>query len=283
MSPEILTMLMFGLFFSLLAVGVPLAWATGGLGALFAFFLWGPDSLSIVVLCVWDVMGSFNMIAIPLFVFMGGVGPGILFASLYIGYILIKCYLNPAAGPAATEEEQNMPLAEKLTMLKLMIMPLLLIVTIIGSIFSGICTPGEAAGIGAVGALLCAFQRRKLTRTTIEKSLFETMKTTGLILWIVFGAMVFIATYTLGGGAEFVKTTLLNLPLNPWVVLIIIQLLLLFLGMVLDIIGIKVLLAPIVVPVVTGQGFDPMVWCDFQSQSPDCIPVATFWLFDVLS
>jgi tripartite ATP-independent transporter DctM subunit len=189
---------------------------------------------------------------------MGGVGPGILFAGLYIGYILIKCYLNPAAGPAASEEEQNMPLAEKLAMLKLMIIPLLLIVTIIGSIFTGICTPGEAAGIGAVGALLCAFQRRKLTRTTVEKSLFETMKTTGLILWIVFGAMVFIATYTLGGGAEFVKTTLLNLPFNPWVVLIIIQLILLFLGMVLDIIGITVLLAPIVVPVVTGLGFDPL-------------------------
>ena len=82
-----------------------------------------------------------------------------------------------------------------------------------GSIFGGIATPGESAGVGALGA------------------------------------MIFIATYTLGGGADFVKDALVPLPLNPWLVLIIIQVILLFLGMVLDIIGVTVLLAPIFVPV----------------------------------
>jgi tripartite ATP-independent transporter DctM subunit len=73
MSPETLTGLMFGTFFVLLAIGAPLAWTTGGLGLVFAYFLWGPGSLSRVVLRIWDVMGSFSMIAIPLFVFMGNV------------------------------------------------------------------------------------------------------------------------------------------------------------------------------------------------------------------
>jgi tripartite ATP-independent transporter DctM subunit len=365
MSPALLTTLMFGSFFLLLALGVPLAWTTGSLGLLFAFFMWGPDSLSIVVLRVWDVMGSFSMIAIPLFVFMGnmlqksgianelfkvlqvwiggirggiaaativlctilaamigtvgadvtitglialpfmlkrgydkhmalgsivaggalgvlippsimfivygvtvgesigklfmgGIGPGFLFGGLYIGYILLKCYLNPSAGPAAPAAERQMPFLQKLGMFRSLILPVLLILGVMGSIFGGVATPGEAAGVGALGAIICAAVRRQLNWKNVTGSLFETMKTVGLILWIVFGAMVFIATYTLGGGAEFVKSALVALPLNPWLVLIIIQVILLFLGMVLDIIGITVLLAPIFVPVVTALGFDPL-------------------------
>ncbi|MBI9091050.1 MAG: TRAP transporter large permease subunit [Desulfobacterium sp.] len=365
MGPEWLTILMFGSFFALLALGIPLAWTTGSLGLIFAFFLWGPDSMSIIVLRVWDVMGSFSMIAIPLFVFMGnmlqksgiahdlfkaiqvwvgglrggiaaatiilccilaamigtvgadvtitglialpfmfqrgydrhmalgaivaggalgvlvppsimfivygvtvgesigklfmgGVGPGLLFGALYITYILVKCYLDPSAGPAAPMEERNVPLMVKVRMFKALILPLVLILGVMGSIFGGVATPGEAAGVGALGAILCAAVRKQLNWNSLSESLYETMKTVGLILWIVFGAMVFIATYTLGGGADFVKAALIALPLNPWLVLFIIQLILLFLGMVLDIIGITVLLAPIFVPVVTELGFDPL-------------------------
>ncbi len=365
MSPAVLTMTMFGAFFLLLGFGVPLAWTTGSIGLLFSLFLWGPDSLSIVVFRIWDVMGSFSMIAIPLFVFMGnmlqksgiandlfqafhvwvgkvrggiaaativlctllaamigtvgadvtitglialpfmlqrgydkhlalgsivaggalgvlippsimfivygvtvgesigklfmgGVGPGLLFGGLYIAYILVKCYLDPNAGPPAPAEERDISLREKLAMLKSLFLPLLLIMGVMGSIFAGIATPGEAAGVGAFGAVLCAAMRRRLDWGNLKSSLYETMRTVGLILWIVFGAMVFIATYTLGGGAEFVKSTLIALPVNPWLVLIIIQIILLFLGMVLDIIGITVLLAPIFVPVIKALGFDPL-------------------------
>jgi len=365
MGPELLTILMFSSFFALLALGIPLAWTTGMLGLFFAFFMWGSDSLSLVVLRVWDVMGSFNMIAIPLFVFMGnmlqksgiahdlfktiqvwiggirggiaaatillcmvlaamigtvgadvtitglialpfmlqrgydrhmalgsivaggalgvlvppsimfivygvtvgesigklfmgGVGPGLLFAGLYISYILVKCYLDPSAGPAAPLEERNVPISQKLLMFKTLLLPGALILGVMGSIFGGIATPGEAAGVGAIGAVLCAAIRKQLNWKNLSDSLYETMKTVGLILWIVFGAMVFIATYTLGGGADFVQSALVAIPLNPWLILIIIQIILLFLGMVLDIIGITVLLAPIFVPVITELGFDPL-------------------------
>jgi tripartite ATP-independent transporter DctM subunit len=365
MSPELLTLLMFGSFFGLLALGIPLAWTTGVLGLIFAGFMWGADSMSLVVLRVWDTMSSFSMIAIPLFVFMGnmlqksgiahdlfktiqvwvgglrggiaaatillctvlaamigtvgadvtitglialpfmlkrgydrhmalgsivaggalgvlvppsimfiiygvtvgesigklfmgGVGPGLLFAGLYISYILIKCYLDPSAGPAAPLEERNIPLSQKFSMIKSLLLPMILILGVMGSIFGGIATPGEAAGVGAIGAILCSAARKQLTWRNLSDSIFETMKTVGLILWIVFGAMVFIATYTLGGGADFVQSTLVALPLNPWLILIIIQFILLFLGMVLDIIGITVLLAPIFVPVITELGFDPL-------------------------
>jgi len=347
-------------------LGVPLVWTAGGLGFLFALFLWGPAAaFPMIMLRTWDVMGSFSMIAIPLFVFMGnmlgksgiahelfdainvwsggvrgglaaativlcailgamigtvgatvtiaglialpymleckydkhmalgsvlaggslgviippsimfiiygvtvgesigqlfigGFGPGLLFCGLYIGYILIKCYLNPEAGPSLPVEKRKIPIVQKLTMLKSLILPILLVTGVMGSILGGVATPGEAAGVGAVGAIVCAVIRRRFTWENFNEALYDTMKTVGLILWIVFGSMAFIATYTLGGGAEFVQNILVALPLNPWVVLIIIQVILLFLGMVLDIIGITVLLAPIFVPVITSLGFNPL-------------------------
>ncbi|MCP3891821.1 MAG: TRAP transporter large permease subunit [Desulfobulbaceae bacterium] len=365
MEPGLLTFLMFTSFFVLLAIGVPLAWTTAGIGILFASFMWGGDALSIVVLRVWDIMNNPNIIAIPLFVFMGtmlqksgiakalfeaihiwsggirgglaaatiilctilgamigtagaavtiaglialpfmlsngydremalgsiiaggalgvlippsimfiiygvtvgesvgalfmgGVGPGLLFGSLYIAYILTKCYLNPDAGPAAKIEDRNISFKEKLKVLKSLFLPMMLVISIMGSIFAGIATPGEASGVGAFGAIICALVNKQLTKENLTTSLYDTMKTVGLIMWITFGAMVFIATYTLGGGIDFVQDMLLGLDMNPWAILLIIQLILLLLGMVLDIIGITVLLAPIFVPVIEQLGFDPL-------------------------
>jgi len=190
--------------------------------------------------------------------FMGGVGPGLLFGALYIGYILIKCHRNPAAGPPATEEKASMPLSQKLALLKSLILPILLILGVMGAIFGGVATPGEASGIGALGAMFCAALRKKLTWKTLKESAYSTMMTVGLIMWIVFGAMIFIATFTQAGGAEFVQQTLTALPLDPWGVLILIQIILLVLGMVLEIIGIAVLLAPMFAPVIEALGFDPL-------------------------
>lgn len=127
-----------------------------------------------------------------------------------------------------------------------------------GAIFGGVATPGEASGIGALGAMFCAALRKKLTWKTLKESAYSTMMTVGLIMWIVFGAMIFIATFTQAGGAEFVQQTLTALPLDPWGVLILIQIILLVLGMVLDIIGIAVLLAPMFAPVIEALGFDPL-------------------------
>jgi len=365
MSPGLITLLMFGSFFLLLLLGVPLAWTTASLGLVFTLLLWGPGSLDLVVLRTYDVMISFSLIAIPLFVFMGnmlqqsgiadelfqaiqiwlgrirggvaaativlctilaamigtvgadvtitglialpfmlergynrkmalgaiaaggalgvlippsimfiiygvttsqsigqlfmgGVGPGVLFGGLYITYILVRCYLRPQDGPAASEKEITMPLKEKLAMLRSLILPIVLIAGVMGSIFGGVATPGEASGIGALGAMVCAAVRGKLTWSNLKGSIFATMKTVGMIMWIVFGAMTFIAVYTLAGGSEFVKDALVALPLGRWGVLILIQLILLVLGMVLEIIGITVLLAPIFVPVIKDLGFDPL-------------------------
>ncbi len=157
------------------------------------------------------------------------------------------------------DEETGISLKEKMLLLKSLVLPILLIASVMGAIFGGVATPGEASGVGALGAMVCAAVRGKLTWPNLRESLYATMKTVGLIMWIVFGAMAFIATYTLAGGTDFVSETLPILPLGPWGVLILIQLILLVLGMVLDIIGITVLLAPMFVPVIRELGFDP-IW-----------------------
>jgi len=365
MSPGLLTLLMFGSFFALLAMGVPLAWVTPSLALLFGLFLWGPDCFIVIVFRIWDVMGSFSMIAIPLFVFMasvlrhsgvaedlynaiyhwtgsirgglaiatiaacailaamigtagadvtvmglialpfmlqhrydkhlacgsiiaggslgvlippsimfiiygvtvgesigklfmGGVGPGILLAGLYMTYIAVRAYFQPKVAPPAPKELTMMPLRQKIGLLRALVLPALLIMGVMGSIFTGVATPGEAAGIGAMGALICAVIRRQLNWENLKASVYGTMRTVGIILWVCFGAMAFIAVYTLAGGVEFVKETLVALPLGRWGILIFIQFILLILGMVLDIIGITVLCAPIFVPIIVALGFNPL-------------------------
>jgi len=189
---------------------------------------------------------------------IGGVGPGLLLSTLYIIYILIKCYIHPEAGPAAPLEERSLTFFQKLILLKGLILPILLILGVIGSIFGGVATPGEAAGVGALGAIVCAALRGQLSWKNLKSAIYGTMKTIGVIMWIVFGAVTFIATFNLSGGGDFVKETLIALPLGRWGVMIIIQLILIFLGMFLDVIGITVLCAPIFVPVIKALDFNPL-------------------------
>ena len=190
--------------------------------------------------------------------FMGGVGPGMLLAGLYMTYIAVRAYFQPEVAPPAPKELTMMPLRQKVSLLRALVLPILLILGVIGSIFAGVATPGEAAGIGAMGALICAASRRRLNWENLKASVYGTMRTVGIILWVCFGAMAFIAVYTLAGGVEFVKETLVALPLGRWGILILIQFILVILGMVLDIIGITVLCAPIFVPIIVALGFNPL-------------------------
>lgn len=357
--------LMFLCFFLLLMAGVPIAWTTSSIGTFFALVLWGPDSLNVLVLRIWDIMGSFSMIGIPLFVFMGnvlahsgisdkllnaiyvwmgpirgglavatiimcmilaailgtvgadvtitglvalpfmlkykynkhlalgsitaggalgvlippsilfiiygvtvgesigalfmgGMGAGIVLGGGYILYILVRCYLRPEDGPLAPKEEREVPLSRKLRLLTGLLPAMFLILSVLGSVFLGMATPGEAAGLGASGAMVCAAVSGKLNWETLRSSLFGTMKTVGMIMWIVFGAMIFIATFNLSGSSTLLTNIILSLQVNRWIILMCIMVVLLFLGMILDVAGIIVLCAPIFVPIIKSLGFNSL-------------------------
>jgi tripartite ATP-independent transporter DctM subunit len=192
--------------------------------------------------------------------FMGGVGPGILLSSLFIVYIGMRCWLQPKLGPAPPKEEREQySIKVKLIALRAVILPILLIIGVLGSIYTGIATPTEAAGVGCVGAIVSAAVYRRLSWTNIKDSVYSTAKTTAMILWITIGARCFISVFSAVGGDELVLHFVSALALNRWIILILIQLMLIFLGLFLDEIGIILLCVPIFLPIIKALHFDP-VW-----------------------
>jgi tripartite ATP-independent transporter DctM subunit len=191
--------------------------------------------------------------------FIAGIIPGLLLGTLFIGYIIVATWLKPEMAPAAPEEERNVPLKQKLALLKGLIMPGLLAAMVLGSIYAGVATPSEAAGIGCLGAIITAAINRKLTFSGIKTALYDTVKISCMLAWLFFGAQTIIGIYTLAGGDQFVRNAVMALPFGKWGAIIGMQLILIFLGMFLDWIGIVLLTMPLFVPIILDLGFDN-VW-----------------------
>lgn len=185
--------------------------------------------------------------------FIGAVLPGLLLSGMYIFYVSAMCYIDPAKGPPIPEEER-VSTAEKLRLLGNMAAPLTLIAVVLGVIFAGIATPVEAAGIGTFGAFIVAAIHRKLTWATVREACMTTLKASAMVIWIMFGATIFVGLYVLEGGQEFVESTMTGLGLGPWGILILMQIILVALGMFLDWVGILLLAVPIFVPIVKALG-----------------------------
>ncbi len=191
--------------------------------------------------------------------FIAGIIPGLLLGVLFIGYIIVATWLKPEMAPAAPEEERNVPLKQKLALLKGLIMPGLLAAMVLGSIYAGVATPSEAAGLGCLGAIITAAINRKLTFSGIKTALYDTVKISCMLAWLFFGAQTIIGIYTLAGGDQFVRNAVMALPFGKWGAIIGLQLILIFLGMFLDWIGIVLLTMPLFVPIILDLGFDN-VW-----------------------
>ncbi|NHQ75981.1 TRAP transporter large permease subunit [Roseovarius gahaiensis] len=185
--------------------------------------------------------------------FIGAVLPGLLLSGMYIFYVSAMCYIDPAKGPPIPEEER-VSTAEKLRLLGNMAAPLTLIAVVLGVIFAGIATPVEAAGIGTFGAFIVAAIHRKLTWATVREACMTTLKASAMVIWIMFGATIFVGLYVLEGGQEFVESTMTGLGLGPWGILILMQIILVALGMFLDWVGILLLAVPIFVPIIKALG-----------------------------
>ncbi len=191
--------------------------------------------------------------------FTAGIGPGILLASLYITYVLIRVRLNPAMGPVYDAPEAQLPLAQRLSHLKGLILPFLLIFGVLGSIYGGIATVTESAAIGAVGALIVAAARRELTFQGVREALWATTLTTGAILWLIIGAVSLVGIYNLLGGTAFLRGLLTGLDVAPIVVILIMMAIIFVMGTFLEWIAIVFITVPVFTPVVASLGYDP-VW-----------------------
>lgn len=362
MSIELVTILLFSGLIFLLAMGVPVAFALGGISAVFAFILGGPNALYIVATTTYREITDPNLITIPLFLLMGnflfhsgisdrlfqalsywlsglrgglaivsvgvcvalamcgGFGPGILTmgliavpamlkhsydkslalgsvmaggvlgeiippsiimiifayiarisigrlffggaipglitACLYILYITTRCHFQPHLAP---REAIEVTWRIRWAALKDIILPVLLVVLVLGSIFLGIATPTEASGVGAMGALLTCFIYGRFTWKVVSDSCLETLKISGMVLWILIGATLFGVFYTSAGAQSLVMELVKGMQVNRWLILGAMQLILLISGMFMDDYAVVTICAPIFVPIAKFLGFDP-IW-----------------------
>ncbi len=190
--------------------------------------------------------------------YAGAFLPGFLLAALYILYITIRCYINPVLGPPIPKEER--PSLKKKIKGTLPIIPAgILIFLVLGTIVIGVAAPTEAAGVGAAGAIILTAMQGKLKWKGIVEACENTLKSSAMVLWTMFGANVFVALYVMVGGAEFVSDILVGSGLSKWAILVIMQLILIFLGCFIDWVGIVMLTVPIFGVIIRKLGFDP-IW-----------------------
>jgi tripartite ATP-independent transporter DctM subunit len=189
-------------------------------------------------------------------IFFGGAIPGFITASLYIIYITVRCYLQPELAPR-TDEDATWK--ARLASLKDIVLPAMLVVLVLGSIFLGIATPTEAAGVGAFGSFVICIIYGRLTWKVITDSCLETMKISGMALWILVTATLFGVVYTSAGAQDMVMEVVEGLTVNRWLILAVMQLILLVFGMFMDDYAVLTICAPIFIPIAVVLGFDP-IW-----------------------
>lgn len=190
--------------------------------------------------------------------FMAALLPGLLMAMLYAGYIVTRAILNPElcpVPPPPTEADA----ADRRRLLRSVVPPVALILLVLGTIYGGLATVTEAAGIGAIGALVIALARGRLSLADLRSISVQTFSTCGNLIWLTFGATTLIGAYNLLGGTAYLKDLFVGLPVHPQVLLLLILAVFLVLGMFMDWIGICLLTMPVFVPVIVALGFDP-IW-----------------------
>ncbi|WP_028035312.1 TRAP transporter large permease [Chelativorans sp. J32] len=187
--------------------------------------------------------------------FIAGILPGLLGVLLYVGAIVVATRIDPESGPAGARSTWR----ERIAGLRGAGAVILLFGLVIGGIYGNFFTPTEAAGVGAVGALVITLWRRKLTFRLFYITLAETAVTSAVIFVIMVGAQIFGTFINVAGFTSFLSSTISSMDLSPWVVIAGIIVLYLVLGCLLEGMSMLLLTLPIVYPLVTGMGFDP-IW-----------------------
>jgi tripartite ATP-independent transporter DctM subunit len=192
-------------------------------------------------------MGIFSPESITIAdLFLGALLPGLILPILYIVYLKMLC--------VKTEHISS----EKNTSISSIVYPLGLMFIVLGSIIFGIATPSEAAGIGALGAIVLSFFQKTLSKNILDKCVYESIKLTSMVFMILIGAMLFSLVFRGLEGEEFIHKFLIELPNNKFLTLAIVLLIMFLLGFILDFIEIIFIVIPLIGPALFTLGFDPL-------------------------
>lgn len=187
--------------------------------------------------------------------FKGAILPGLVLVGLYIAYILIRSYFNPSVAPIP----ENIQKVSTKEILISIVPPLLLMVSVLGSIFAGIASPTESAAFGVVGALLLAMINKSFNFKMIKYASLETVKLSGMIFMILIGATAFSLVFNELGGSDLILEFFSEDIGDVWMFIAIAMLSIFILGFFIDFIEISFIIVPILVPVMISFGIDP-IW-----------------------
>tara|TARA_Y100001949_G_scaffold46298_1_gene38371 strand:+ start:198 stop:1535 length:1338 start_codon:yes stop_codon:yes gene_type:complete len=191
---------------------------------------------------------------------LAGILPGIMMATLFILYIYIRCKLQPELGPALPKEERQISRTEKFKLLQAGLIPFAIFFSMTGLFLMGIASLVECSAVGAFGATLAALIKGKLNWSVIENTLKKTLGVSCMFMWIILAALSFGAVFDGIGAVRAIETLFIERwNLSPWGVLIMMQLSYILMGMFLDDTAMLVIVAPLYVPLIIALGFNP-IW-----------------------
>ncbi|WP_425083388.1 TRAP transporter large permease [Ruegeria profundi] len=192
---------------------------------------------------------------------MAGVIPGLMMATMFIIYIAIRCRINPALGPVMSAEERaEVTWGEKLRLLGAGLLPLGIFAVMMVPFVNGWTSLVESSALGAIAAFLAAVLKRRMTWQVFETSIKQTLGITCMFMWIILAALAFGAVFDGLGAVKAIENLFtVQLGLNPWIILILMQLSFLLMGTFLDDTAMLVIVAPLYVPLVGALGFD-LIW-----------------------
>jgi len=191
---------------------------------------------------------------------LAGVFPGLLMAAVFVLYIYIRCLLQPELGPALPEAERNVPLREKLRLLRAGVVPFVIFFSMTGVFLLGITNLTESSALGALAATVAAWWRGRLTWPMLNDVARQTLSISAMFLWIILAALCFSSVFDgLGAGKALARLFVEGWGLSPWEILLMMQLSFIIMGMFLDDTAMLVIVAPLYVPLVISLGFNP-IW-----------------------
>jgi len=191
---------------------------------------------------------------------LAGVVPGLLMAAMFIIYVVVRCRLNPSLAPIVSEDELDMPLGEKLKLLRAGIIPFLIFFLMTGLFVMGITSLVESSAVGATSATLAAALKGRLSRSMLHETAKKTLGISCMFLWLILAALAFGSVFDgLGAVRALESLFITRWDLSPWEVIIMMQISFIVMGMFLDDTAMLVIVAPLYVPLVKILGFD-LVW-----------------------
>lgn len=192
---------------------------------------------------------------------LAGILPGLMMAAIFAAYIYIRCRLNPALGPALSEEERSkITWRERISLLREGIIPLAIFGLMMGMFLTGVTSLVESSAVGALLTVIAALIERKLTWQVMENSLRNTLLVTCMFMWIILAALCFSAVYDGLGAVKAIETLFVKTwAFDPWTILILMLISFIIMGSFLDDTAMLVIVAPLYIPLVIKLGFNP-IW-----------------------